>query len=104
MVINQIDNGVSSSSHDTEDPHTMARFPYDRIGDDVRAQEQLLREQLGIEELELVVGDSMGAQQTYEWAVRFLETVKRASPIAGTPTVTSAQLWTASPPRRSSCP
>ena len=62
----------------------MADFPHVRIGDDVRAQEQLLREQFGIEELELVVGGSMGAQQTYEWAVRFPEKVKRAAPIAGT--------------------
>ena len=62
----------------------MARFPHVRIGDDVRAQEQLLREQFGIEQLELVVGGSMGAQQTYEWAVRFPDKVKRAAPIAGT--------------------
>jgi homoserine O-acetyltransferase len=84
VVINQIGNGLSSSPHNTEGPHAMARFPRVRIGDDVRAQEQLLREQFGIEQLELVVGGSMGAQQTYEWAVRFPEKVKRAAPIAGT--------------------
>jgi homoserine O-acetyltransferase/O-succinyltransferase len=43
-----------------------------------------LREQFGIEELQLVTGGSMGAQQTYEWAVRFPDKVKRAAPIAGT--------------------
>src|SRR5712675_3158407 len=32
----------------------------------------------------LVVGGSMGAQQTYEWAVRYSDMVKRAAPIAGT--------------------
>jgi homoserine O-acetyltransferase/O-succinyltransferase len=37
-----------------------------RIGGDVGAQEQLLREQFGIEELQLVTGGSMGEQQTYE--------------------------------------
>ena len=84
VVINQIGNGLSSSPHNTEGPHAMARFPHVRIGDDVRAQEQLLREQFGIEELQLVTGGSMGAQQTYEWAVRFPEKVKRAAPIAGT--------------------
>ena len=41
-----------------------------RIGDDVRAQEILLRQEFGIERLALVVGGSMGAQQTWEWAVR----------------------------------
>ena len=84
VVINQIGNGLSSSPHNTDGPHAMARFPHVRIGDDVRAQEQLLREQFGIEHLELVTGGSMGAQQTYEWAVRFPEKVKRAAPIAGT--------------------
>ena len=84
VVINQIGNGLSSSPHNTEGPHAMANFPRVRIGDDVRAQEQLLREQFGIEELQLVLGGSMGAQQTYEWAVRFPEKVRRAAPIAGT--------------------
>lgn len=84
VVINQIGNGLSTSPHNTDGPFTMARFPHVRIGDDVRAQEQLLRERFGIEQLQLVTGGSMGAQQTYEWAVRFPEKVKRAAPIAGT--------------------
>ena len=83
VVINQLGNGLSSSPHNTDGPHAMARFPHVRIGDDVRAQERLLRERFGIEELQLVTGGSMGAQQTYEWAVRFPEKVKRAAPIAG---------------------
>ena len=65
-------------------PYDMARFPHVRIGDDVRAQEQLVRELFGIEQLALVTGGSMGAQQTYEWAVRFPDKVERAAPIAGT--------------------
>jgi homoserine O-acetyltransferase len=55
-----------------------------RTGDDVVAQERLLREHFGIETLQLAVGGSMGAQQTYEWAVRFPDKVLRAAPIAGT--------------------
>jgi homoserine O-acetyltransferase len=62
----------------------MSRFPHVRIGDDVRAQEQLLREHFGIDRLALVVGGSMGAQQTWEWAVRYPDKVLRAAPIAGT--------------------
>ena len=84
MVINQIGNGLSSSPHNTEGAYARARFPHVRIGDDVRAQQRLLSERFDIERLELVVGGSMGAQQTYEWAVRFPEKVKRAAPIAGT--------------------
>ncbi len=84
VVVNQIGNGLSTSPHNTDDAFSKAKFPHVRIGDDVRAQEQLLRERFGIEELQLVVGGSMGAQQTYEWAVRFPEKVKRAAAIAGT--------------------
>jgi homoserine O-acetyltransferase len=84
VVANQIGSGLSTSPHNTDGPFSMGRFPHVRIGDDVRAQEQLLRERFGIEELQLVTGGSMGAQQTYEWAVRFPDKVKRAAPIAGT--------------------
>ncbi len=62
----------------------MSKFPHVRIGDDVVAQERLLRQHFGIERLALVTGGSMGAQQTYEWAVRFPGQVLRAAPIAGT--------------------
>lgn len=85
VCVNQIGNGLSVSPHNTEDANiSMSKFPKVRIGDDVRAQERLLREHFGIEQLALVVGGSMGAQQTYEWAVRFPEKVLRAAPIAGT--------------------
>lgn len=84
IVVNQIGNGLSTSPHNTDGSFAMARFPKVRIGDDVVAQERLLREHFGIEQLALVVGGSMGAQQTYEWAVRFPNKVQRAAPIAGT--------------------
>ena len=70
----------------------MARFPRIRIGDDVRAQHKLVTEQFGIERLELVCGGSMGAQQTYEWAVRYPDMVKRAAPLAGTAQEYTARL------------
>ncbi|MDO9378326.1 MAG: alpha/beta fold hydrolase [Nocardioidaceae bacterium] len=88
VVINQIGNGLSTSPHNTDGDVAMSRFPKVTIGDDVRAQEQLLREVWGIERLALVVGGSMGAQQTYEWAVRFPDKVQRAAPIAGTAQIT----------------
>jgi homoserine O-acetyltransferase/O-succinyltransferase len=84
ILVNQLGSGLSTSPHNTQPPFNMARFPRVRIGDDVRAQERLVRERFGIEQLALVLGGSMGAQQTYEWAVRFPEMVKRAAPIAGT--------------------
>ncbi len=84
VCIDQIGSGLSTSPHNAPDEIAMSKFPHVRIGDDVVAQERLLREHFGIETLQLVVGGSMGAQQTYEWAVRFPEKVLRAAPIAGT--------------------
>jgi homoserine O-acetyltransferase len=81
VVVNQIGSGLSTSPHNSADP---ANFPKVRIADDVRAQHRLLTEKLGLKNLALLVGGSMGAQQTYEWAVRYPDMVKRAAPIAGT--------------------
>jgi len=80
IVVNQIGNGLSTSPHEG----MRAGFPRVRIGDDVRAQHQLLVQHFGIDSLALVVGGSMGAQQTYEWCVRYPDMVRRAAPIAGT--------------------
>ncbi len=87
VAINQIGNGLSISPHNVvgaNESLAMQNFPQVRIGDDVVAQERLLREHFGIERLQLVTGGSMGAQQTWEWAVRFPDKVLRAAPIAGT--------------------
>ena len=84
VVVNQIGNGLSTSPHNARGEQYGPRFPRVRIGDDVRAQHRLLTQTFGIERLALVVGGSMGAQQTYEWAVRYPDMVARAAPIAGT--------------------
>jgi homoserine O-acetyltransferase len=80
----QFGNGVSSSPSNTAAPYNQGAFPKVQIEDDVIAQHRLVTEQFGISELQLVTGWSMGAQQTYEWAIRFPNMVKRAAPIAGT--------------------
>lgn len=80
----QFGNGFSSSPSNTPPPFNMSAFPNVEIGDDVRAQHQLVTEQFGVDELALVLGWSMGAEQTYEWAVAYPDMVKRAAPIAGT--------------------
>ncbi|WP_374479638.1 alpha/beta fold hydrolase [Zoogloea sp.] len=84
IVVNQIGSGLSLSPSNAPADIAGPRFPRVRIGDDVRAQHRLLTQHFGIERLALVVGGSMGAQQTYEWAVRYPEMVERAAPIAGT--------------------
>ncbi|MBC8154948.1 MAG: alpha/beta fold hydrolase [Bacteroidetes bacterium] len=89
VIANQIGNGLSTSPHNTSGPFSGPNFPHVRIGDDVRAQHRLLTEKFGIDSLALVTGGSMGAQQTWEWAVRYPDMVKRAAPIAGTAKNTS---------------
>ncbi|RAI57940.1 alpha/beta fold hydrolase [Roseicella frigidaeris] len=84
LVVNQIGSGLSTSPSNTPAPAGGAYFPKVRIGDDVVAQHRLVTGKFGLERLALVVGGSMGAQQTYEWAVRYPEMVQRAAPIAGT--------------------
>jgi homoserine O-acetyltransferase/O-succinyltransferase len=81
----QLGNGLSSSPSNTEGP-----FPAVSIGDDVAAQHRLLTEHLEIERLELVLGFSMGAQQAYEWAVRFPTLVRRLAAFAGLARTTPA--------------
>jgi homoserine O-acetyltransferase/O-succinyltransferase len=82
--VNQIGGGLSTSPHNTPPPAGMGNFRHVRIGDDVRAQHKFVTEQFSLKSFALVVGGSMGAQQTYEWAVRYPDMVKRAAPIAGT--------------------
>src|SRR3954452_17195337 len=84
IIVNQIGNGLSTSPHNTPAPAGMGNFPHVRIGDDVRAQKKFVTEKFGLTSFALVVGGSMGAQQTYEWAVRYPDMVQRAAPIAGT--------------------
>jgi homoserine O-acetyltransferase len=80
----QFGNGFSSSPSNTPAPFDRARFPKVTIGDDVRAQYRLVTEQFNIAKLQLVLGWSMGAEQTYEWAVRYPKMVLRAAPFGGT--------------------
>lgn len=84
VIPNQLGNGISSSPHNTPAPYAMSAFPALDIADDVRAQHRLMTEHFGVETIALVLGWSMGAQQTYEWAVRYPDMVRRAAPIAGT--------------------
>jgi len=74
----QLGNGESSSPSDGEGP-----FPSVTIGDDVEAQRRLL-DHLGVETVQLALGFSMGAQQAWEWGVRFPDRVRRLALFAGT--------------------
>ena len=54
------------------------------VFDDVVAQHRLATELFGLRTIALVVGWSMGAQQTYQWAVSHPEMVERIAPFCGT--------------------
>ncbi len=83
IIPNMIGNGLSSSPSNTPQPYNKARFPNVTFYDNVRAQHQLVTEKFGIEKIALVVGWSMGAGQTYQWAVSYPDMVKRILPFCG---------------------
>ncbi|GAB2947698.1 alpha/beta fold hydrolase [Nonomuraea fastidiosa] len=85
IVPNLFGNGLSSSPSNTPPPHAAADFPTITIRDNVRAQHRLVTEHFGIERLALVLGCSMGALQTYQWAVSHPNMVERALPYCGSP-------------------
>jgi homoserine O-acetyltransferase len=87
----QFGNGVSTSPSNTPQPFNGGAFPPVTFADDVIAQHRLVTEHLGIEELQLILGWSTGALQTFEWAVRFPDMVRRIASIAGAP---KPSLWT----------
>ena len=80
----QLGNGESSSPSNSADD-----FPQVTIGDDVGLQHRLVAEELGIDRLALALGFSMGAQQAYEYAVRYPAQVDRVAAIAGTARTTA---------------
>ncbi len=83
IVPNMLGNGISSSPSNTPPPYDKARFPRVTLYDNVKAQHRLVSEHFGVERLALVTGWSMGAQQTYQWAVSYPDMVKRMLPFCG---------------------
>ena len=83
VVPNMLGNGLSTSPSTAPEPDDRARFPHVTFHDQVEAQYRLVTEHFGIETLPLVTGWSMGAGQTYQWAVSHPEMVQRAAPFCG---------------------
>ena len=81
IVPNMLGNGLSSSPSNTPPPWDRARFPRFKVRDNVASQYRLVTEVFGIETLPLVLGWSMGAGQTYQWAVSHPEMVQRMLPV-----------------------
>jgi len=83
IVPNMLGNGLSSSPSNTPPPYDRARFPRVTVYDNVSIQHRLVTERLGIQRLQLVTGWSMGAGQTYQWALSYPEMVPRILPFCG---------------------
>ncbi|GEM28998.1 homoserine O-acetyltransferase [Nocardia neocaledoniensis NBRC 108232] len=85
IVPNTFGNGLSSSPSNAAPPFDGTRFPAITVRDNVEAQYRLVSECFDIQELALVLGCSMAAMQTYQWAVDHPEMVRRALPYCGAP-------------------
>ena len=83
IVPNMLGNGLSSSPSNTPPPFDRARFPRVTVYDNVSVQHRLVTERFGIQRLQLVTGWSMGAGQTYQWALSYPEMVPRILPFCG---------------------
>jgi homoserine O-acetyltransferase/O-succinyltransferase len=84
VVPNMLGNGLSTSPSTTGPPFDGPSFPNVSVLDNVRCQHRLLTEHLGIGHVRLVVGYSMGAQQTFHWGVLYPDFMNALVPICGT--------------------
>ena len=77
----------SSLDPQTGQPYGM-RFPVITIRDMVHAQRQLL-EHLGVHQLAMAAGGSIGGLQALEWAVTYPDFVRKLAVVAATPAITA---------------
>ena len=73
-------NGQSSSPSNTPD---LKPFPQVTFYDNVRAQHKLITEKLGVKHALAVLGWSMGAGQTYQWATQYPDFMDLVVPFCG---------------------
>jgi len=73
-------NGQSSSPSNQQTP---GPFPKCTFYDNVRAQYTLVTQHLGLDHLRAVIGWSMGAAQTYQWATQFPDFMDLVVPFCG---------------------
>jgi homoserine O-acetyltransferase len=77
-------NGRSSSPSNTPEPNHGPRFPVVTIRDNVEAVHRLLVEELKIAHVRAIAGFSMGAQQSFQWAVSYPAFADRIVATSGT--------------------
>ncbi|OAL71878.1 homoserine acetyltransferase [Trichophyton violaceum] len=72
-------NGQSSSPSNTD----LSPFPAVAVYDNVRAQYKLVTEHLGVKHVRAVLGWSMGAGQTFQWAAQYPDFMDIIVPFCG---------------------
>ncbi|KAF9020352.1 hypothetical protein BGZ52_002629 [Haplosporangium bisporale] len=83
VVPAQFGNGESTSPSNTSGPKGGVNMPKTTVYDNVRAQHELVTVGLGITGQVAVVGWSMGAGQSFQWASQYPDKVKLAVPFCG---------------------
>jgi len=84
IIPNQFGNGLSSSPSNCQHCQLRESGFWFTHWDNLRAQNQLLQTVFGIEQLAMVYGWSMGAQQAYHWGAIYPDRVKRIVAVCGT--------------------
>jgi homoserine O-acetyltransferase len=70
-----------------------ARFPHYDYADMIQAQYRLLTEGMGIHHLRLVLGNSMGGMETWQWGITHPEFMDALVPMASQPSPMAARNW-----------
>jgi homoserine O-acetyltransferase len=91
VAIDALGNGVSSSPSTSTD-QSGSEFPDVSIADMVNSQYETLSGHLGIKHVTAVIGMSMGAMQTLQWAGKFPGFMDKSVSIEGSPKMTSYDL------------
>lgn len=82
VMVNMFGNGLSTSPSNCR--AMVQPGVYATHYDNVRAQHALVTQELGIDQLALIYGWSMGAQQGYHWAALYPDRVQRLAALCGT--------------------
>jgi homoserine O-acetyltransferase len=83
IIVCALGNGQSSSPSNTPEPYNGPNFPKITLYDNVTLQHRFVTSHFGIKKIKLVVGWSMGAQQTYQWGSLYPNMVERIAPFCG---------------------
>ena len=80
VSVNLFGNGLSTSPSNADGAQAGADFPAITFEDNIFCQHRLLTEHLGVRQIALVMGWSMGGCQAYHWAVQYPDMVRAILP------------------------